>query len=226
MRYRPKDPVVVLQSEDVKLRDEIRLLQEKIGAIQEKQKLLFERRKQIAGEIFYLRKKQWDETGHIDWSVILEESLGNSEGVEIYRIKQQMLENIGLASSGLIYETGQKILRIKINKGDSEEFERVLSGFEKILPFIKPISNNRANRPGAPRKIVSIFEHTLSAGGIFELEIFNDDKEFVITKTVYSQRKEIHKFDNLRDALLMIQDRYYYEWPGNGSENCYEDEDD
>lgn len=225
MRNKPKDPVVVLQSEDLKLRDEIRVLQERIQAINAEQQPLIDRRKQIGNEIFYLKKKRWDETGHIDWSVVLSEGYGNLESMEVYRAKQEMLETIGLSSSGIVYDTGQKVIQIKLTKGDSEQLEKVLSGLEKILPFVKPISNNRANRPGAPRKIVSIFEHTLSAGGIFELEIFND-KEFMITKTIHSQRKEIHKFDNLRDALLKIQDRYYYEWPGNGSESCYEDEDD
>lgn len=139
-----------------------------------------------------------------------------------------MLETIGLSSSGIVYDTGQKVIQIKLTKGDSEQLEKVLSGLEKILPFVKPISSGWENtdyRRNEARKIVNIFEHTLAENGIFELEIFNDEKEFVITKQTYGQRKEIHKFDNLKDALLKIQDCYYYEWLG-GSESCHEDEDD
>jgi prefoldin subunit 5 len=139
-----------------------------------------------------------------DWNIILD---AGDASEEIYKIKNKMIESLGLKFSGYYSEeTLQKTISIAILKNDPEQIELLNSSIQKILPFIKAynLSKSQLDFDQMVKKI-NIFEYTLSSSGIYELLVSENHDKFAVSKTTYGRIKIEKKFNDLLSALKYIQ---------------------
>ena len=77
---------------------------------------------------------------------------------------------------------------------------------EFIIPFIKEVEGV---------KHVAIMESTLSAYGVYSLEIIEKDKKpYKLIKHCYCVRSIEKEFVNLEDCISYIQENHYYKIKG------------
>lgn len=119
---------------------------------------------------------------------------------ERYKARSKFWSKSPLYLSGYNPETKQSAFKLKLIKGGSESLESTISEIERILPFIK--ANNGVKKFG-------VFEHTLSEGGSYSVEITENSYSLYITS--WSRTSLIKSFDNLRELVQYVQKHHYYQ---------------
>lgn len=127
----------------------------------------------------------------------------------MWKEQRRQWEVLGLKSSGYDPNTYQCIPEIALTKEDDAKTEAQYQAMCKLLPFMK-------SHDGV--KQVSIFEHTLSAGDVYSLHVYDNR---VCLHTHY--RGDIKTFELLRDAMTYVQKNYWYE---SNERHKYEEEDE
>lgn len=127
------------------------------------------------------------------------------------KLKEKYLKSLGLeCGSGYWIETNQSVIRISLLRNDNDKTQKVYKGILEILPYIKPLKTGR--------KLIDIFEHTLSLYDSYYLEIDEHQNYSVTTGRMIRSKsnvsiKERTIFDSkdLLETLKYIQLFHYYE---------------
>ena len=138
-----------------------------------------------------------------DWNYILS---CNNDGDTQARLRHRFesLRKIGLGSSGYVLDTNQAMIQITVSREDKKYNQKIVKGLKKILPYIKPIKNEK----GIP---IDIFEHTLSQDGIYEVSINKETQKCRLTVTICGRTKEIKRFKTIKDMVDYLAIYHYYE---------------
>lgn len=143
---------------------------------------------------------------HPDWDFLLE---SNSHGSVIKSAaRDRLLAPMGLRSSGYFEATQQVAIEIQLDY--MQNIEKTLQGLRALRPHIKPVNNILR---------FGVFEHTLSAFGVYELYVAKEGEKCRLVKTTHGRQSDVSKFDNLRDALKYIAKHCWYQ--GKPAESEY-----
>ena len=135
-----------------------------------------------------------------DWEWLLE-AFPESEAK--YKALDEALRKIGLMNSGYFTETEQTAVTVALTKGDPESLTQTLAGLKKILRYLKPLDDGYVH--------VSIFDRELSRYNSYTLLINKETGKCRIhTSRIYTG-KEWEDFKDLKAALTVIQNKYWYE---------------
>ena len=115
----------------------------------------------------------------------------------LWKEQRRQWQVLGLDTSGYNGDIYQNIPQIKLTKEDNTKTDAQYHVLCKLLPFMK-------SHDGVKR--VSIFEHTLSAGDVYSLHVYDNR---VCLHTHY--RGEIKTFESLLEAMTYVQKNYWYE---------------
>lgn len=112
-------------------------------------------------------------------------------------------------------DTRYNMFKISLNQDSDlekakEEVSWVLDNIAEYYLNVNPI-------------IVDVFEHTLSAHGIYEIH-WDRLSKFDVIKTTYGRPEIIKTLDSMEDMLVYIAKYHYYE--RTDGEDDYEDDDD
>ena len=154
---------------------------------------LANRNRKLKDEIAEIKGKQ-----KLDWEWLLQSS--HNESPKKYRLRDDRLRAIGLASEGLFLDTLQPIIRVSLIKYSAKSLNKTLVGLKEILKYIIPSEGF---------KTIRIFEHSLCFNGSYLLLIDEKKKVYDIQHTQYHHSKIISSHSTLRKALVEIQDKHY-----------------
>lgn len=117
-----------------------------------------------------------------------------------YKAREKYWQDKGLWHSGYFPDLGQINLKVMLYKGEHDNLEQTLSVLNEVIPFLK-------EKDGV--KLLSVFEHTCSENGSYQIKITENEYSFVVFR--YSRKSVVKSFDNLRDLIKYIQEFHYYE---------------
>jgi len=138
----------------------------------------------------------------IDWDWLL--SCNHQETSEAkHTLRGQALRKLNLGTRGFFHEIEQTQVRVALVKNDPKSLPATMKGLNKILKYLKPVKGNY--------KMIDIFDHTLSEHGCYCLLINEEKEKYKIQITRYHREETLHCFNNLKEALALIQKKYYYE---------------
>ena len=151
--------------------------------------------------------------GVVDIAWYLQEIDENGDeytGMNLYREKEAYFNSIGLHISGYFYDTGQSHVKVRLYNKEPDSIQQTLDALRIVLPFIKPIDGTI---------LIGVFESTLSAHGIYRLEISSDNNtenimlsKCNLTKTVYGIKTIEEKFPNIQKAIEYIAEYHFYQY--------------
>jgi hypothetical protein len=177
---------------------------------EEKREDLFKQKEPIDRNLLRLSKrneKLQDQVAKIrmtakktDWAWLLH-SNHQEHSMEKYHLREIKLRELDLRSHGIFADIEQVQIEISLIKNDKKSLPDTMKGLKKILKYIKPVEGF---------KRIDINEYNLSAGGIYELLIDDDKDVYNIQLTRYHRSEIVKEFNNLKEALVEIQDNYYY----------------
>ncbi|GAB9152631.1 hypothetical protein BDS110ZK17_23700 [Bradyrhizobium diazoefficiens] len=133
-----------------------------------------------------------------DWKTLVRQE---DDGRKYYEYVQSQFEGIGLGCEGYWADTYDRNLRIKMTRGSQESFDITKRAIELIAPLLTEMD-------GMVR--FSIFEHSLSANGIYMLWVTKDLRRAKVTLNRWD------KFEGTLDEVLTrIQRDHYYDEVGD-----------
>jgi hypothetical protein len=160
---------------------------------------LYKKNETLRNQIVQIKSEQMKKRN--DWEWILHKD--HYDTVDRLRFRDEKLREIGLTSDGFFPETEQCQIQVRLIKNDPDSLKTTLAGLKKILKYIKPMKDGI--------KQIDIMEASLSRNGIFYIVINEEENIYEIKKCVYHRVKTLDKFDNLKDLLAKVQNKYYYE---------------
>ena len=108
--------------------------------------------------------------------------------------------------AGMIKQiNGSKYGIMQIKLEESIDLDKAVEEVSWALEYAKSVYPTEFNPI-----VIDIFEHTLSAYGIYELLWDRSDK-FEIAKTTYGRREVLKEFGSIREALKYIKTYHFYE---------------
>lgn len=198
--------------EEIKTNKEIKKLELKIKANEDRRIELNKLRKPIEKEMVRLYKinenlrNKMDElkigSKKTDWEFILQADY--HESFVHNRFRSEKLCSIGLRNLGFNSETEQTCIQIAMIKGDKVQFDKVINGLNIVIPFLKDDKNGDLK--------IRIMEESLSYHSSYSLVINRKDKTFKVCRN----NRSIKGFDNLEAAIAYIQENLWYEENGEG----------
>jgi len=187
-----------LEAEIVKNEDKREVLFSKRNPIDRQLSNLYNKNKKLSDQIAKIKMNQ----KHTDWNWLLHCTHSESS-MEKHRLREHKLRELNLGASGFFPEIEQTQIRIALVKNDPKSLPATMKGLKKILKYLKPAKGNY--------KVIDIFEHSLSAGGCFNLLINEEKESYKIHLTRYNREETLHSFNNLKETLALIQKKYYYD---------------
>jgi len=100
-------------------------------------------------------------------------------------------------------KTNQSAVQFCIEK--DSDLQIGLEELNLLLPLIKSVEDD-----GQRYKYFSVFEHTLSAGGVYHIKYY-DDLNITLNITSWGSERELRKFQDTMELLKYIQKNHYYE---------------
>lgn len=128
----------------------------------------------------------------------------NFDGQTLYRRIKQFVARFSKGSieiSGYRTETHQRALQVAFDQ--NKPFEDQLQILE-FVPYIKPAKPNRYLST-EKRKIIGVFEYTLSKNEIYYIEIAEDGQVYFCTHI-----RELKEFPDLKSCLRYVYDHHPY----------------
>jgi hypothetical protein len=190
-----------------KTKDEIKDLELKIKANEDRRVELDKQRVPIEREMVKLYKinetlrdkmdKLKISSGDIGWESILQ--CNHYESSIHHTFRNEKLYSIGLRSCGYNIETEQTCIQIAMIRGDQVQFEKVISGLNIVMPFLK--DDKKGNLK------IHIMEESLSYHASYSLVINRKDKTFKVCRNGFTNRE----YNNLESAIAYIQENLWYE---------------
>lgn len=135
----------------------------------------------------------WDDTP--DWLTLLDGDEDRSS--VMYELAREGLERLGLGTSMINMETGQRVVWLGFGTDSEAELQQKLRGVQFILPFVKAGSNGQRE--------ISISQPQRDK---FALSLMVDARTQAVSvqKRVYGREKECIGFPGLEAALRFIRD--------------------
>jgi len=186
-----------LESNKTKQQEVIKVwqpLEKKLNTLMARERKLTERSEKIEFDKKASQKR-------MDWAWLLRWDWQDSTDKHTFR--DTKLREIGLSTSGYFRDLEQSQVRIALVKNDPKSLPATIKGLNKVLKHIKPIKGSY--------KQIDIFDHTLSEGGVYRLMVSEEKSKYKIQITRYHREEILHEFNNLKEALALIQKKYYYE---------------
>ncbi|HGG5248425.1 TPA: hypothetical protein ACJGX6_004808 [Salmonella enterica subsp. enterica serovar Paratyphi B] len=137
----------------------------------------------------------WGDTP--DWLTLLDGD-GNRSSV-MYELAREGLERMGLGTSMINMETGQRVVWLGFRTDSEDELQQKLHGVQFILPFVKAGSHGQRE--------ISISQPRRDK---FALSLAVDARTQAVSvlKRVYDREKERTGFPGLEAALRYIRDNH------------------
>lgn len=137
----------------------------------------------------------WGDTP--DWMTLLDGD--ESRSSVMYELAREGLERLGLGTSMINMETGQRVVWLGFSTDSEAELQQKLHGVQFILPFVK------AGRQG--QREISICQPRRDE---FALSLMVDARTQAVSvmKRVYGREKERTGFPGLEAALRYIRDMH------------------
>lgn len=129
-----------------------------------------------------------------DWKTLVRQE---DDGRTYYEYVQSQFASIGLGCEGYWSDTYDRNLRISMTKGSLESFDITKRAVELIAPLL-------TEKDGMVK--FSIFEHTLSANGIYMLWVTKDSQRAKVTLNRWDRFE-----GTLDEVLTRIQRDHYYD---------------
>ncbi|EAV6570344.1 hypothetical protein FA577_20205 [Salmonella enterica] len=135
----------------------------------------------------------WGDTP--DWLTLLDGDEDRSS--VMYELAREGLERLGLGTSMINMETGQRVVWLGFSTDSEDELQQKLRGVQFILPFVKAGSQGQRE--------ISICQPRRDK---FALSLMVDEQTQTVTvmKRVYGREKERTGFPGLEAALRYIRD--------------------
>lgn len=194
-------------------RKEYLKIQKKLNAMHKDYEKIVKDYEKIVKEINRRRLVANKAAGIVDIAWYLQEINENGyedSDMDLYHEKEAYFNGIGLRTSGYFSDTGQSYVQICLYNKEPDSIQQTLDALKIVLPFIKPID-------GAI--LIGIFESTLSAHGIYQLEISPDNNtenimlsKCNLTKTFYGRKTIEEKFPNIQKAIEYIAEYHFYHY--------------
>ncbi len=137
----------------------------------------------------------WGDTP--DWLTLLDGD--ESRSSVMYELAREGLERLGLGTSMINMETGQRVVWLGFRTDSEDELQQKLHGVQFILPFVKAGSHGQRE--------ISIRHPRADA---FALSLMVDARTQAVSvlKRVYGREKERTGFPGLEAALRYIRDNH------------------
>jgi hypothetical protein len=134
-----------------------------------------------------------------DWASLIRKCGGDQTGsIELLRyFDKNLRDRFDMWHSGYWVKTGDPNINVKVNKDDSESYNKNLAGVKFFLPLLRPHEDGYVH--------FGIFEHTLSAGGSFYLKVKSDGSWCIV-----GGRYHTYEFCSIEAALSFIQKNHWY----------------
>lgn len=137
----------------------------------------------------------WGDTP--DWLTLLDGDENRSS--VMYELACRGLERMGLGTSMINMETGQRVVWLGFSTDSEEELQQKLRGVQFILPFVKAGSTGQRE--------ISI-HHTREDAFALSLAVDARTQAVSVVKRVYGREKERTCFPGLEAALRYIRDNH------------------
>ncbi|ENR0574767.1 hypothetical protein ACERYM_000231 [Salmonella enterica] len=135
----------------------------------------------------------WGDTP--DWMTLLDGDENRSS--VMYELAREGLERLGLGTSMINLETGQRVVWLGFSTDSEAELQQKLRGVQFILPFVKACSNGQReisiSQPRRDKFSLSLIVHART-------------QAVSVMKRVYGREKERTGFPGLEAALRYIRD--------------------
>jgi hypothetical protein len=180
------------------LEGERRAIQRDIGPKQERLMQIHETLRPLQE----LKSRAWlKEMGETpDWPLIIRVLAGNSplSSVALIRYTEKHLEPFCMRHSGYWSETQEACFQVMLTKGAPETIRKAVEGVRYFTPLMT----------AHPDGFVwfRIFEHTLSAGAVYELKVKPD-----LSHITVGSRWRTEEFTDLEKAVVYIHDHHWYD---------------
>jgi hypothetical protein len=174
---------------------EWRPLQKKLDGIYKKMRGLEE-------ELSAAEVAAMDAAGQVDWGYLIRNGNTDRGGMALYKRAQREFDGLGFMMSGRWADSNETAVQLQMYRDDPTSYDQTLSAIQTVLPHYTP------GATGFVR--FGIFEHTLSEGGVYQLEITPDMTLARLTKTVYGSERLVFEGTG-EDVLRRIQRDHYYQ---------------
>jgi len=189
-----------------KTKDEIKDLELKIKANEDRRVELDKQREPIEQEMVKLYEVNRTLRDKLDRLKINSEDIGwefilqcNYYESSVHnRFRNEKLSSIGLGICGYNIETEQTCIQIAMIRGDQVQFDKVISGLNIVMPFLKDDKDGEL--------AIGIIEESLSCNASYSLVINRKDKIFKVCRDGFTNRE----YNNLESAIAYIQENLWY----------------
>ncbi|HGA5460471.1 TPA: hypothetical protein ACISVX_001783 [Salmonella enterica subsp. diarizonae serovar 50:k:z35] len=137
----------------------------------------------------------WGDTP--DWLTLLDGD--ESRSSVMYELAREGLERMGLGTSMINMETGQRVVWLGFSTDSEDELQQKLHGVQFILPFVKAGSHGQRE--------ISISQPRRDKFALF-LAVDARTQAVSVLKRVYGREKERTGFPGLEAALRYIRDNH------------------
>lgn len=194
--------IAQLESDIAYKRNDIELLNAKIAPLECQRTRLYNEIKELTNQMDSLKiQKQTRPNGKLDWNYILFED-GRVTG-ERFKYRDEQLQKLGLSHFYYFPETQQVQIQFGLVNGDRKTIKTAKKGLEIVLPFIKPLKEDKG------WKRISIVEHTSDSYRTYLLMVSGKRARVV---ELHSNKKQIlAKYSSLENALRCIYNNHYRE---------------
>jgi len=141
-----------------------------------------------------------------DWPQLVKET--GEGGMAMHNYMTEQFRTIGLWPEGYWMDTNDRCLRIMMTRDDPESFKKTKAAVELTAPLLTPHADGLV--------WYGIFEHNLSAHGIWMLKVTPDLREAKVSRDRWDDNKASGTLDVV---LSYIQDQLYYDRKDNSGEN-------
>lgn len=212
------------------LYEEMRPIEEKIERLNALKERAVEKRSSLKYDVFGDNAEDGKPLTKAEIDFIL---IADHHSMRAYEIAEKVVYNkLTLRRSGYWPESNQAAFQLCFYKGDKEKFDKTVEDINLLFPYLIE-TNTKINDFRSPVKNItgikfSVFEHSLSANGIYQYIMENHGKsnaKYYLIKTTYGRTEIKKEFNDFVDSLKYIEDNHYYEWPDK-PQNDYDDDEE
>lgn len=192
-RKRVEAEIAKLVAERDQIHTVIGPMQTRLVAIYEELEPLEEKRDQLRLED--MKKPDWKR-------LIKDVASDSTSSLTLLRyFDKQLLEHYGMYHSGSWSDTHEANIEVMVRRNDLSE-KGSICGVEFFAKLMTPHKNGRV--------WFGIFENTLSAGGIFRLEVLPDLSKLYLVVTTYPRERTLKEFHSTKEAIKYIRQHHWY----------------
>lgn len=190
----------------------LRKAEKALSDLNDERDSLFEQRKPIDDALLENYKKiekaqnkvnslrQAQMSDEYDWAVLLDPDNVST----LFNLYSKAIRSLGLYPSGYWSDTNQPCAKVMIQKDQAPgSTAEALTAIKTLVPFYTPHSDGAV--------WFGIFEHTLSAGGVYRLEVKPDLLSARVSIIRYGRQSSVTEWNSLEKTLEYVTKHLYYE---------------